>query len=285
MKAQIYEHLTIILSRCTKIPTFAANIAIMIDLFIQIRVIDIIDITLVAALLYGLYSLLKGTTATSIFLGIVSIWLIWQVVKALQMELLSSILGAFVSVGFIALIIIFQPEIRRFLFTIGTQARKNKLSKKFHLFRLHSNSIILDAEALTQACLNMSDIKQGALIIVTKKNQLDDIALTGVNINAEISSPLIENIFFKNSPLHDGAMIISNNRIRSARCILPVTKKTDIPGHYGLRHRAAIGITEENDCFVLVVSEETGNISFVKNATITTLQRNEVKSMIEKELD
>ena len=284
LKAQIYEHLTIILSRCTKIPTFAANIAIMIDLFIQIRVVDIIDITLVAALLYGLYSLLKGTNATSIFLGIVSIWLIWQVVKALQMELLSSILGAFVSVGFIALIIIFQPEIRRFLFTIGTQARKNKLSEKFHLFRVNSSNI-LNVDALAQACLNMSDIKQGALIIVTKKNQLDDIALTGVNINAEISSPLIENIFFKNSPLHDGAMIISNNRIRSARCILPVTKKTDIPGHYGLRHRAAIGITEENDCFVLVVSEETGNISFVKNTTITTLQRNEVKSMIEKELD
>lgn len=282
---QIYEHLTIIHSWCTKIPTFAANITIMIDLFIQIRVVDIIDITLVAALLYGLYSLVKGTSATSIFLGIVAIWLIWQVVKALQMELLSSILGAFVSVGFIALIIIFQPEIRRFLFTIGTQARKNKLSKKFHLFRLHSNSIILDAEALTQACLNMSDIKQGALIIVTKQNQLDDIALTGVDINANISNSLIENIFFKNSPLHDGAMIITNNRIRSARCILPVTEKTDIPGHYGLRHRAAIGVTEENDCFVLVVSEETGNISFVKNTTITTLRRDEVKSTIEKELD
>lgn len=257
----------------------------MIDLFIQIRVVDVIDITLVAALLYGLYSLVKGTSATSIFLGIVAIWLIWQVVKALQMELLSSILGAFVSVGFIALIIIFQPEIRRFLFTIGTQARKNKLSKKFHLFRLHSNSIILDAEALTQACLNMSEIKQGALIIVTKQNQLDDIALTGVDINANISNSLIENIFFKNSPLHDGAMIITNNRIRSARCILPVTEKTDIPGHYGLRHRAAIGVTEENDCFVLVVSEETGNISFVKNTTITTLRRDEVKSTIEKELD
>ena len=282
---QIYEHLTIIYSWCTKIPTFAANITIMIDLFIQIRVVDIIDITLVAALLYGLYSLVKGTSATSIFLGIVAIWLIWQVVKALQMELLSSILGAFVSVGFIALIIIFQPEIRRFLFTIGTQARKNKLSKKFHLFRLHSNSIILDAEALTQACLNMSEIKQGALIIVTKQNQLDDIALTGVDINANISNSLIENIFFKNSPLHDGAMIITNNRIRSARCILPVTEKTDIPGHYGLRHRAAIGVTEENDCFVLVVSEETGNISFVKNTTITTLRRDEVKSTIEKELD
>ena len=256
----------------------------MLDLFIQIRVIDIIDITLVAALLYGLYSLLKGTTATSIFLGVVSIWLIWQVVKALQMELLSSILGAFVSVGFIALIIIFQPEIRRFLFTIGTQARKSKLTRKFHLFKV-SGSVILNVDAIAQACQNMSDIKQGALIIITKQNKLDDIALTGVDINADISNALIENIFFKNSPLHDGAMIISNNRIRSARCILPVTNKTDIPGHYGLRHRAAIGITEDNDCFVLVVSEETGTISMVKNTVIRSLKREEVKAAIEKELD
>lgn len=256
----------------------------MLDLFIQIRIVDIIDITLVAALLYGLYSLVKGTTATSIFLGVVSIWLIWQVVKALQMELLSSILGAFVSVGFIALIIIFQPEIRRFLFTIGTQARKSKLSRKFHLFKVNG-SIILNIDAITQACQNMSDIKQGALIIITKQNRLDDIALTGVDINAAISNALIENIFFKNSPLHDGAMIISNNRIRSARCILPVTNKTDIPGHYGLRHRAAIGITEDNDCFVLVVSEETGTISIVKNTIIRSLKREEVKSAIEKELE
>ena len=261
-----------------------SKIRIMLDLFIRIRVIDIIDITLVAALLYGLYSLLKGTTATSIFLGVVSIWLIWQVVKALQMELLSSILGAFVSVGFIALIIIFQPEIRRFLFTIGTQARKSKLTRKFHLFKV-SGSVILNVDAIAQACQNMSDIKQGALIIITKQNKLDDIALTGVDINADISNALIENIFFKNSPLHDGAMIISNNRIRSARCILPVTNKTDIPGHYGLRHRAAIGITEDNDCFVLVVSEETGTISMVKNTVIRSLKREEVKAAIEKELD
>ena len=256
----------------------------MLDLFIQIRIVDIIDITLVAALLYGLYSLVKGTTATSIFLGVVSIWLIWQVVKALQMELLSSILGAFVSVGFIALIIIFQPEIRRFLFTIGTQARKSKLTRKFHLFKING-SIILNVDAITQACQNMSDIKQGALIIITKQNKLDDIALTGVDINADVSNALIENIFFKNSPLHDGAMIISDNRIRSARCILPVTNKTNIPGHYGLRHRAAIGITEDNDCIVLVVSEETGTISMVKNTVIRSLRREEVKSAIEKELE
>lgn len=255
----------------------------MLNLFIQIRIIDIIDITLVAALLYGLYTLIKGTTATSIFIGIVSIWLIWQVVNALQMELLSSILGAFVSVGFIALLIIFQPELRKFLFTIGTQARKRNLSWRYRIFKVNSN-IELDAESIATACKNMAEIKQGALIIITKQNKLDDVAATGVGINSDISNSLIENIFFKNSPLHDGAMIISNNRIRSARCILPVTSKTDIPGHYGLRHRAAIGITEENDCFVLVISEETGNISLVKSAEIRTIKPEDVKSTIEREL-
>ena len=131
----------------------------------------------------------------------------------------------------------------------------------------------------------MSDIKQGALIVITRQNKLDDIASTGVDIDAEVTSPLIENIFFKNSPLHDGAMIISCNRIRSARCILPVTDKTNIPGHYGLRHRAAIGVTENNDCIALVVSEETGNISLVMDGEIQTINKNEIKGLLDKELD
>ena len=248
----------------------------MIDLFIQVRIFDIIDIILVALLFFWFYRILKGTSAISIFLGIVAIFLIWQVVKALQMELLSSILGAFVSVGFIALIIIFQPEIRRFLFTIGTQAQEGKLMQRFNAG--------LNVDAISKACLNMSDIKQGALILVARKNNLDDIASTGVVVNADISNPLIENIFFKNSPLHDGAMIIRNNRITAARCILPVTQKTNIPGHYGLRHRAAIGVTEVNDCIALVVSEETGNISMVVNGEINTVKPSELKEMIEKEL-
>ena len=130
----------------------------------------------------------------------------------------------------------------------------------------------------------MADIKQGALILLTRKNNLDDIVSTGVTINADISHSLIENIFFKNSPLHDGAMVIRHNRITAARCILPVTQKTNIPGHYGLRHRAAIGVTEDNDCIALVVSEETGNISMVTNGEIQTIKPSELKEMIEKEL-
>lgn len=255
----------------------------MIDLFIQVRVFDIIDIILVALLFYWFYRILKGTTAISIFLGIVAIFLIWQLVKALQMELLSSILGAFVSVGFIALIIIFQPEIRRFLFTIGIQAREGKLLQRFKFLNMGSNAG-LNIDDIAKACQNMSDIKQGALILITRKNNLDDIASTGVTVNADISNALIENIFFKNSPLHDGAMIVRNNRITAARCILPVSQKTNIPGHYGLRHRAAIGVTEVNDCVALVVSEETGNISMVSGGEIKTVKPSELKELIENEL-
>ena len=255
----------------------------MIDLFIQVRIFDIIDIFLVAMLFYGLYRLLKGTSAMSIFIGIVALFLIWQLVKALQMEMLTAILGAFVSVGFIALIIIFQPEIRRFLFTIGAQAQEGKLIQKFKFLKVRSN-VDLNIEAVTKACINMSEIKQGALILLTRQNNLDDIVTTGVVVNADISNPLIENIFFKNSPLHDGAMIIRHNRITAARCILPVTQKTNIPGHYGLRHRAAIGVTEVNDCIALVVSEETGNISMVINGEIKTIQPMELKETIEREM-
>lgn len=255
----------------------------MIDLFIQIRVVDVIDVVLVALLLFGLYRLLKGTAAISIFVGIVAIFLIWQLVNALQMELLSSILGAFVSVGFIALIIIFQPEIRRFLFTIGAKTQSGE-SKFMRIFRRKNQRITLDTETICQACKSMSSIKQGALIVITRRNTLPDVVMTGVSIDAEISKPLIENIFFKNSPLHDGAMIITDNKIAAARCILPVSNNTDLPGHYGLRHRSAIGISENNDCVVLIVSEETGNISLAKAGVISTLQPLTMKETLEKEL-
>jgi len=255
----------------------------MLDLFIQVRIFDIIDIILVAALFYGLYRILKGTSAISIFLGIVAIFLIWQLVKALQMELLTTILGAFVSVGFIALIIIFQPEIRRFLFTIGAKASEGTFMRRFKFLRVNNNAS-LDINSIVKACQNMSEIKQGALILLTQNNNLDDIISTGVMVNADISNSLIENIFFKNSPLHDGAMVIRHNQITAARCILPVTQKTNIPGHYGLRHRAAIGVTEVNDCIALVVSEETGNISMVIGGEIRTIKPMELKDAIKKEM-
>jgi TIGR00159 family protein len=255
----------------------------MIDLFIQMRLLDVIDIIMFAVLLYAVYYLLKGTVAINIFLGIVAIFLIWQTVDALQMELLSTILGAFVSVGFIALIIIFQPEIRRFLFTIGTSTFFNNLKQRFKFLKV-DHSILLDTDTITRACIAMSKIKQGALIIITKQNELSDIVQSGVIIDAEISKPLIENIFFKNSPLHDGAMIITKNRIKAARCILPVTNKMDLPGHYGLRHRAAIGVTEDNDSFAIVVSEETGAISLVKSGNIKNMTFESLKDALDGEI-
>ena len=255
----------------------------MLDLFIQIRIVDIVDILLVALLLFGLYRLLKGTAAISIFIGIVAIFLIWQLVNALQMELLSSILGAFVSVGFIALIIIFQPEIRRFLFTIGIHTKNGRI-KGLRLIRSKNKNTTLDTETICQACASMSLIKQGALIVITRENTLADIVLTGITLDARISKSLIENIFFKNSPLHDGAMIITDNKIVAARCILPVSNNNELPGHYGLRHRSAVGVSESNDCVVLVVSEETGVISLVKEGTITNLDPVGMKEVLEKAL-
>ncbi len=247
----------------------------MINLFIQIRVVDIIDIVLVAFLLFFLYRKLKGTTALNIFWGIVAFFLIWQIVQALQMKLLTTIMGAFVSVGFIALIVIFQKEIRDFLFTLGAKAEGNvkkgfRLRQIFHLRDdKDSDMIQLDVDSIVTACANMSDIKQGALILVARSNRLNELSTKGVITDAQISSSLIEGIFFKNSALHDGAMIIRDNRILAARCIIPMTnERTDIPGHYGTRHHAAMFISQETDCIAVVVSEETGNISISINGEI-----------------
>ncbi|MDY0202081.1 MAG: diadenylate cyclase CdaA [Bacteroidales bacterium] len=242
----------------------------LIPLFISIRVLDIIDILLVAFLLYQIYVLIKGTVAINIFMGIFSLYLFWLIVKALNMELLSSILGQIIGVGVIALIIVFQQEVRRFLLLIGTRYfSKNRFSIE-RLFRIKTEKYDtpVNIEAIVRACRNLAEQKNGALIVIAQDSNLQLYAETGDIINAETSSRLIENIFFKNSPLHDGAMIIQNNLIHAVRCILPLSEKTDLPASYGLRHRAAIGISEITDVLVVVVSEETGKISFVKNGTI-----------------
>ncbi len=231
-------------------------------LFIDIRFLDIIDVILVAALLFALYRMLKGTVAINIFLGIVALFLIWQVVNALQMELLSEILGAFISVGLVALIIIFQPEIRQFLLAVGTPKFLKKYENRFSfLTGYFKQSFDFDLDAVVTASRRMSDQKLGALIVVTRQNELDQYVQTGQLVNASISPSLIENIFFKNSPLHDGAMIITNNSIKAAACIMPVTKK-ELTLTTGLRHRAAVGITEVSDAIAIIVSEENGHISY-----------------------
>ena len=234
----------------------------MIPLFIDVRFLDIVDVFFVAVLLFTLYKLVKGTVAVNIFLGLVSLFLVWKLVEALQMKLLSAILGAFISVGLVALIIIFQPEIRQFLLAVGTPKLFGKYGRQFNfLKKLFGEKIEFDVDAVVVACQRMSEELVGALIVVTRQNELAQYVSTGQEVDSAISTQLIENIFFKNSPLHDGAMIISNNRIRSAAVILPVTKQK-IRASFGLRHRAAVGITEVSDAIAIIVSEENGKISY-----------------------
>ena len=234
----------------------------MTDLFIQVRFLDVIDILLVAIIFYEIYKLVKGTVAFNIFMGIFIIFVVWLVVKSLKMELLGSILGQLFGVGVIAIIIVFQQEVRRFLLMLGSRYRSNK---QFSLENLFSSQFKLASEAslhaIVDACRQMSENRVGALIVLARESELREYAETGESIDAEISSELIRSIFFKNSPLHDGAMIISLNRIKAARCILPVSQKLEISPVLGLRHRAAIGISEQTDAYVIVVSEETGRIS------------------------
>ena len=230
--------------------------------FIDIRYLDLVDVIFVSVLLFTLYKLIKGTVAVNIFLGLVTLFLLWRVVEALQMELLASILGAFISVGLVALIIIFQPEIRQFLLAMGTPNVLRKYGMKFSFVRgLFKDNIEFDLDTVVASCQRMSDIRQGALMVITRQNELMQYVNTGQLVDADLSVALIENIFFVNSPLHDGAMIITNNKIRAASCILPVTKKK-IRASIGLRHRAAVGITEVSDAIAVIVSEENGKISY-----------------------
>ncbi len=241
----------------------------MTNLFIQVRFIDLIDIFLVAIIFYELYKLVKGTVAFNIFMGIFIIFVVWLVVKSLKMELLGSILGQLFGVGVIAIIIVFQQEVRRFLLMLGSRYRANR---RFSLEHLFSNEFKFASEsslhAIVEGCRQMSENRTGALIVLSRESELQEYVETGEIIDAAITSELIRSIFFKNSPLHDGAMIISLNRIKAARCILPLSQKLEISPVLGLRHRAAIGISEQTDAYVIVVSEETGHISTSSNGDL-----------------
>ncbi len=242
----------------------------MIDLF-NIQLIDILDIMLVAFLIYQIYKIIRGTAAISIFLGIISLYIIWIIVTALKMSLLSSIMGQILGVGVIALIILFQQEIRRFLLHLGTQYLSRIRTSKFmiNLFGSKGNNIDLTSlDEITNACGSMSESKTGALIVLGRTSTMEPIIESGDMIDSNVNGRLIQNIFFKNSPLHDGAMVIVSNRIVAARCTLPMSENPQIPARYGMRHRAAVGLTEETDATVIVVSEETGRISFVQNGKI-----------------
>jgi len=260
---------------------------LVIPFFIGLRLLDIIDILLVAFMLYELYNLVKGTAAINILLGIIAVFLVWRLVRILEMELLTEILGAFISVGFIALIVVFQPEIRKFLLLLGTPTFIRKKHGRFLFWKIHyNNDEFLSIDPIVQACNKMAVSKTGALIVLGKINDLEEYITTGEITDARISEQLIENIFYKNSPLHDGAMIIMNNKIKAASCILPVSKSTDLPVHLGLRHRSAIGITEKSDAVAIVVSEQTGKISWSKAGQLNlNIQPSKLKTLLEDEFN
>ena len=232
--------------------------------FIPFTLIDFIDIFLVAGMMFSIYRATRGTSAPYIFFGIIIICITWVMVRALNMELLSNILGQIISVGIIALIIIFQPEIRRFLQLIGMRQKEFDFISRMFSTRKKED---INTSPIISACLDMSNSKTGALIVIRQKDDLLFIIENGITVDANLSVSLLKNIFFKNAPLHDGATIIEGNRIVAAKCILPVTQ-SDVPKDYGTRHRAAIGLSELTDSVIIVVSEETGGLSIVKSGQI-----------------
>ncbi|MEL7589372.1 MAG: diadenylate cyclase CdaA [Prolixibacteraceae bacterium] len=240
------------------------------NLFITIRFLDILDILMVAFILYQLYLLIKGTVAFNIFIGIFVVYLFWLLVRALNMELIGTLMGQFIGVGVLALIVVFQQEIRRFLLLIGSNNQVNRLLGTEKLFATgdYKTATSTHVKLVVKACENMARTYTGALIVVAQKSELREFVRTGEKINAVISDALLETIFFKNTPLHDGAVIIIGNRIIAARCIMPITDKRDLDPSLGLRHRAAIGITEVTDALAIVVSEEKGRISFARAGQI-----------------
>ena len=253
--------------------------------FLQMKVADILDILLLGIIIFLLFKWLRGTSAMSIFVAIVSLYMIRVIVGAFDMRLMSAIMDMILDVGVLAIIVIFQPEIRKFLIRLGNRYMNNAKGRAIidKLTGKEKKQVTVSEEVndLTEACRRMSEDKTGALIVIAHKNSLDDIISTGDRIDAGIHRRLIMNLFFKNSPLHDGALVIVGDRIVAARCTLPITERTDIPANYGMRHKAAIGITEESDADAVVVSEETGRISFVKGGQVTAINNiNELKLLL-----
>lgn len=257
--------------------------------FLTVRLLDLLDILLVGFLLYKVYELLKGGAAMNVFVGIVAVYVLWYLfVKVLDMQLLGAILGQFMSVGVLALIIVFQQEVRRFLILVGTNSfiGKSLFTKKILPWHWKAETISnINIAPVVKACATMAKTKTGAIIVIARSTDLNFYESTGDVMDAEASKRLIESIFFKNSPLHDGAVIIEGNKIKAARCVLPVTENTDLPANYGMRHRAALGITEQTDAISVIVSEETGQISMaVEGKIFNNLTPEELERMLQKEL-
>lgn len=235
--------------------------------FVEFKITDLVDILLVALILFQFYKWLKGTAAVRIFFGLMIVFVIWKAVSLFQLNMLSEILGQFVSVGVILLIVVFQPELRKFLLYIGN-TEVLKWARLYIKGKSSSNDFADDIEAITRACERMAATRTGALMVFARNTPLDDFLSTGQTIDARVSQELLENLFFKNAPLHDGAVIIIDHRIAAARCILPVSKDESISSDLGLRHRSAIGATTLTDSISIIVSEQTGHISWCKNGEL-----------------
>mgnify|MGYP003636741554 FL=1 len=254
--------------------------------FLNFSFLDVLDILLVAILLYYIYKLLRGTVAINIFIGIAFIFLIWKMTQILKMEMLSNILGYLLSGGVIALIIVFQQEIRKFLLMIGTTnfASRRNFLKQLKFIKTEINSET-DTTLLLEACKKLSTTKTGALIVLEKTNSLDFLIDTGDSMNAKLNIALLESIFYKNSPLHDGATIVRDNFVVATRVVLPLSNNTKIPARFGLRHRAAMGISEKTDAVCLLVSEETGEISYIKDGNFELyVDYNELQEKLKKDI-
>lgn len=249
--------------------------------FLDVSIVNIIDITLVSVLIYQVYKLMRGSVAIKIFLGFLSLYLIYLVVNAAKMELLSIILGQFMGVGVIAAIILFAPEIRKFLLIIGKSSflsNENMLQELLFWRKKETNAF--NITPIMEASKSLAGTSTGALMVISRSSELKFYAESGDLIDAVVSKRILISIFNKYSPLHDGAVIIYNGKVKAARCILPVTER-DVPAQFGLRHRAAIGMSEATDTLVLVVSEETGQVSMAKNGKILhNLSFQEVREML-----
>ena len=255
-------------------------------MLIPIKIFDIIDILLVAIILFQFYRLIKGTAASRIFIAIFFIYMFWLIVKALHMELISSLMGQVIGVGVLALIIVFQQEVRRFLLVVANRyfnSSRLSIKKLFSSVKEEQGSP-KEAEEIVRAAESMSSKKIGALIVIGRLSRLDIYSEGGEILKANISSELLETIFFKNTPLHDGAVLIEDGKILAARCPLPITDQVTVPSKFGMRHRAAIGISEHIDALVVVVSEESGEITVVENGNVRdNITPNELRNILLRE--
>jgi diadenylate cyclase len=239
--------------------------------FLKLTPLGILDILLVALIMYQLYTLVKGTIAANIIIGLVLIYIIYFLVKALHMPLLTAILGKFIDVGPIAVIVIFWQEIRRFLLVVGKNAslQRNKAWWQYFFGKAEAEkNNYARIKPIIDACKSLKQTRTGALIVFAKYYDEQFYQNSCEVMEARISKRLLESIFQKTSPLHDGAVVIAENKIKSASCILPLTDKTDLPPQFGLRHRAGIGVTEANEATAIIVSEETGEISYAKQGKV-----------------